>query len=119
MNPTLTESRAALHALLRDATGVDVVLDNEPIHETPASFFASLSLERVTPEDQVWQVRIYISYRDAGETAAYTLDAAIEGMDDQLYTSSQFGPATWEVGVVEDIFCWVAKASLTRGREDF
>lgn len=119
MNPTLTEVRADLHALVSTASFDMTVLDLEPIGETPGNVFATVALLRSGFIDSAWQIRVYVSYRDAGSESARTLDEVLDAVHDALTTSDLYTAEDFEVGVDQELESWVARSQVTRGREDF
>lgn len=119
MTPTLTLARAELHALIDGAHDDLEVLDVEPIQETPGPTFATIALTGLSTTQQEWQVRIYVSFRDAGSESAYALDEILTAVDERMVAADQFTAPDWEIGIDEALLSWVARARVTRGREDF
>lgn len=118
MTPTLTDSRALLYAALGEVAGVDAFYDHEPTGEVTGPVYGTIQLERITPTEQVWAVRIYSQLADSPEEAARSMDVALVAVDDAL-ASRPFGPSTWDVGVDDRVGALVARSFLNIERSTF
>lgn len=118
MTPTLVESQQSLYRLLdgQPLTDVDAVYDHEPTGEVTGPCYVTVALERVTPTEQVWAVRIYSQTADGVGDATTTAYSALDAVDERL---SPLAPSAWDVGHDDRVGALIARAFIDIPRETF